>query len=93
MTTGYIAKWTPFIWAAAQRSLQQGSLNVGTDYANRTNLYNLAVINANGAATWARWRAGGYKAPNGAPAFSAHGSLLIFVQNVPGYVSPVGTND
>lgn len=93
MTTGYLKKWTPFDLACQLRSLQQGTLNVGSIHANKVNLYNLAVINANSSQTWAKWRVGAPAVPNGAPAFNARGSLLIFVQNVPGYVSPVGTND
>ena len=79
-----LPKWTPFDTACYLRCLQQGTLNVGNTQQNRVNLYNLAVTNANGAATWAKWRT----ATNNTA--KVHGNLRIWVPNVPGYVAPQG---
>jgi hypothetical protein len=82
----HIVKWVPFRWACAMRSLQQGTLNVGNRQQNRLALLASAITNANGAATWAKWRVGENSR------VSSNG-LLINVPLVPGFVSPVGTND
>lgn len=50
--TVYIAKWTPFRFACALRSLQQGALNVGNRQQNRANLLTLAIAQANAASPY-----------------------------------------
>jgi hypothetical protein len=79
-----LTKWTPFDVACRLRSLQQGALNVGNTQQNITALYNLAVTQANGAATWAKWRGGNNVAQN-------HSNLLLNVPLVPGYTASPGT--
>lgn len=87
--TQHLVKWTPFDLACRLRSLQQGSLNVGNTQQNKTNLFNLAVAQANTPSSppWARWRTGG------ANTAKVHGNLYLNVPLVPGYVPPTGTND
>jgi|ERR1700675_3735094 len=80
-----VGDWMPFRMACALRSLQQGVNNVGNRQQNRRALLALAITNANGAATWAKWRVGSVTRVSG-------NSLLIRVRSAPGYVSPVGTN-
>jgi hypothetical protein len=82
----HITKWTPFRWACAMRCLQQGSLNVGNRQQNRLALLASAKTNANGAATWAKWRVGSVTR-------TSSNALLINVPSVPGFVAPTGTND
>jgi hypothetical protein len=84
--TIHIAKWTPFRWAAAMRSLQQGTNNVGNRQQNRLALLAAAITNAAGAATWAKWRVG----ENSRVSSNA---LLINVPSVPAFVPPVNSND
>jgi hypothetical protein len=84
--TVFLVKWIPFRWACAMRSLQQGVNNVGNRQQNRVALLALAITNANGAATWAKWRVG-------KTSTLSSNALLINVTAVPGFVSPVGTND
>lgn len=81
-----ITKWVPFDFACRLRSLQRGGLNVGNTQQNKTNLYNLAVTEANSNGVWAKWRS----TPN---ATKTHSNLQLFIQGVPGYVPPAGTND
>ena len=85
--TGFLVKWTPFRLAQTLRCLQQGTLNIGNDYQNRTYLLNLAVAQANllpSGAGWAKWRVNTQSRTSGA-------GLLINVPAVPGYVPPFGT--
>jgi hypothetical protein len=84
--TIHIVKWTPFRWACAMRCLQQGVNAVGNRQQNRVALLALAVTNANGSATWAKWRVG-------STTRTSSNSLLINVPVVPGFVPPQGTND
>jgi hypothetical protein len=84
--TIHIIKWIPFRWACALRSLQQGANNVGNRQQNRLALAAAAITNANGTATWAKWRTGSVSRTSTA-------GLLINVWNVPAYVPPVGTHD
>lgn len=78
----HIVKWVPFRWAAQLHSLQQGTLNVGNRQQNTKALLASAIVNANGTATWAKWRVG-------AVTRTSSNSLLIDVKSVPGYVQPV----
>lgn len=82
----YITKWTPFRWACAMRSLQQGANNVGNRQQNRLALLASAITNANGAATWAKWRVGENSRVSSC-------GLVLNVPLVPGFVPPVGTVD
>lgn len=82
----YITKWTPFRWACAMRSLQQGANNVGNRQQNRAALLASAITNANGAATWAKWRVGENSRVSSC-------GLVLNVPLVPGFVPPVGTVD
>jgi hypothetical protein len=84
--TIHIKKWMPFRWACTLRSLQQGTNNVGNRQQNRLALTAAAISNANGTATWAKWRVGSVSRTSTA-------GLLINVSAVPAYVPPVGTND
>ena len=84
--TVFIAKWMPFRMACALRSLQQGVNNVGNRQQNRLALLALAITNANGTATWAKWRVG-------SSTRTSSNSLLINVTAVPGFVPPANTND
>jgi hypothetical protein len=79
-----IPKWTPFQLACRLHCLRQGTLNVGNTQQNIANLYNLAVANANGSQSWAKWRVGRVAGTNPAT------MLRIWVPNVPGYVAPAG---
>lgn len=67
------------------RCLQQGSLNVGNTQQNIANLLALAITNANGTQTWAKWRV--LRAANTNPATY----LRILPANVPGFVKPVAS--
>lgn len=78
-------KWIPFQLACRLRCLQQGSLNVGNTRQNVANLLTLAIANANGTATWAKWNV--LRASGTAP--TAY--LLIYPANVPGFVKPVAS--
>jgi hypothetical protein len=80
--TVYLAKWFPFDFACRLRSLQQGALNVGNDQQNRLSLLAAAIVNANGAATWAKWRVGNASR-------TSHAALRILVTSVPGFVAPL----
>jgi hypothetical protein len=82
----YLTKWLPFRWAAAMRSLQQGINNVGNRQQNRLALAAAAITQANGAATWAKWRVGKTSTLD-------TNALLLDVPLVPGFVPPVGTVD
>lgn len=79
-------QWIPFELACRLRCLQQGSLNVGNTRQNIANLQALAITNANGARTWAKW--GVLRAAGTAPVQY----LLIFPANVPGFVKPFFRN-
>jgi hypothetical protein len=91
--TVYIQKWTPFRYACALKSLQQGVNNVNgtTDpknrQINRNALAALAIAEATTPTTgWAKWRVG----------FTSRTStagLMLNVPLVPGFVSPAGTVD
>lgn len=68
------------------RCLQQGILNVGNRQQNRLYLLAAAITNANGTASWAKWRVGSVTR-------TSSNSILICVTAVPGFTPPVGTND
>jgi hypothetical protein len=82
-----LVKWTPFDAACRFRSLQQGRLNVGNTAQNKTNLYNLAVAQANSPSNppWAQWRTATVNTAQ------VHSNLLLNVPLVPGYTPPPGT--
>jgi hypothetical protein len=84
--TQFLTKWAPFRWAAQMRVLGQGALNVGNRRQNTAALLALAITNANGTATWAKWRVG-------SSTRTSSNSLLINVTAVPGFVPPANTND
>jgi hypothetical protein len=86
--TVYIAKWVPFRWACAMRSLQQGVNNVGNRQQNRLALLALAITQATTPSNppWAKWRVGENSR-------TSSNGLLINVPLVPGFVAPVGSND
>jgi len=81
--------WTPFDLACRLQSLRYGSLDVGNTLQNKTNLYNLAVAEANNypnGTGWAKWRGGG-----GMPVYKSRGNLLLNIELVPGFTAPAGT--
>jgi hypothetical protein len=84
--TVHLVKWMPFRLACTLHCLQQGTLNVGNRQQNRANLKALAITNANGARSWARWGTAINDQKN-------ETRLFINYKAVPGYVPPVGTND
>ena len=85
--TVYIAKYTPFRFACALKSLQQGVNNVGNRQQNRLALLALAIAEATTPTTgWAKWRVGENSQ------VSSNG-LLLNVPLVPGFVPPANTND
>lgn len=81
-TASSLQKWIPFKLACRLRCLQQGTLNVGNTQQNITNLLNLCVTNANGAAVYAKWNVLRVAGSN------AQAFLLVYPANVPGFVSP-----
>lgn len=91
--TNFLTKWVPFRLACRLRVLQQGSLNVGNTRQNIANLTTLAIANAqsNGGrgGTWARWRIGfGPLGGTLGNSTTSTAGLLIFVENVPGFIAP-----
>ena len=86
--TVYIQKWTPFRWACAMRSLQQGVNAVGNRQQNRVALLAAAITQATTPSNppWAKWRVGNASR-------TSSDALLINVPLVPGFVAPVGTHD
>src|SRR6185312_5611846 len=79
-----LTKWTPFQFACRLRSLQQGSLAIGSTAQNVANLLALATAEANAGAVWAKWR-------SAVNATKRAGDLLLQVKLVPGYTAPPGT--
>lgn len=85
----FITKWTPFDFCWRFRSLTQGALNIGNTTQNKTNLYNLAVAQANSPSNppWAKWRTATVNTAK------VHSNLLINVPLVPGYAAPANTSE
>lgn len=89
-----MTNWTPFRIACRLRSLQQGTLNVGTQRQTVANLATLAIANAltnGGRGDWARFRIG--FGPLGGTLGTSRTStagLLLNIPAVPGYVAPSG---
>lgn len=86
--TVYIAKWIPFRWACAMRSLQQGTNNVGNRQQNRVALLAAAITQATTPSNppWAKWRTGEVSRVSS-------NALLVNVPLAPGFVPPVNTHD
>lgn len=78
-------QWIPFQMACRLRPLQQGSLNVGNTQQNIANLLALCVANANGAATFAKWRV--FRAAGTNPTTY----LRVLPASVPGFVRPIAS--
>lgn len=78
-------RWLPFQLACRLRCLQQGSLNVGNTRQNVANLLALAIVNANGTATWAKWRV------NRAVGTNPATYLRILPASAPGFARPVAS--
>lgn len=75
----------PFQMACRLRCLQQGTLNVGNTQQNIANLLSLCVANANGAATFAKWRVNRVAGTNPTT------YLRVRPASVPGFVKPINS--